>query len=210
MDYKIITVTPFAQNCTLLICPETQRAALVDPGGEPERIMAAIKESGVQVESILLTHGHIDHIGAVAPIKRALDVPVIGPERSDAFLIDNVAEFARAFQFEPPEPFIPDRWLAEGDEISVGNQRFDVLHCPGHAPGHVVFVNHATRFIQMGDVLFKGAVGRTDLPGGDMSVLLDSITRKIMPLGDDYTFLPGHGPMSTLGEERANNPFLKQ
>lgn len=208
MDFSLITVTPFAQNCTLLVCPDTRCAVLVDPGGEPERLKAACDAANVSIEKILLTHGHLDHIGAVADMQRYLGVDIVGPHRDDLFLIEAAPEFARAYGFEPPEAFVPSTWLEEGDVITFGNQRLDVLHCPGHAPGHVVFVNHAHKLIQMGDVLFKGSIGRTDLPGGDMPTLIQSIRSKLWPLGDDYRFIPGHGPLSTLGEERRTNPFV--
>lgn len=208
MDFSLITVTPFAQNCTLLVCPETRCAVLVDPGGEHERLKAACDAANVSIEKILLTHGHLDHIGAVVEMQRYLGVDIVGQHRDDLFLIEAAPEFARAYGFEPPEAFVPSTWLEEGDVITFGNQRLDVLHCPGHAPGHVVFVNHAHKLIQMGDVLFKGSIGRTDLPGGDMPTLIQSIRTKLWPLGDDYRFIPGHGPLSTLGEERRTNPFV--
>ncbi|ANF58420.1 MBL fold metallo-hydrolase [Halotalea alkalilenta] len=209
MEYKLITVTPFVQNCTLLICPQTRRAVLVDPGGEPDRIEAEIERSDAVVEKILITHGHFDHIGAVAEMSHRLNVPVFGPHILDQFLIEAVGEIAKAYNLPEPESFVPERWLEEGDRIEVGRHVLEVLHCPGHSPGHVIFVDREARLIQMGDVLFKGSVGRTDLPGGDMRQLLGSIRHKLWPLGDDMRFIPGHGEISTLGEERLHNPFVK-
>lgn len=204
----IIPVTLFSQNCTLLWCEATKRAAVIDPGGDLDRVQDAIKQTGVTVERILLTHGHIDHAGGAAELKEALGVPIEGPQRADQFLLDRLAETGAGYGMTA-RAVTPDRWLEEGDRVSVGELVFDVLHCPGHSPGSVVFVNAGERFAIVGDVLFQGSVGRTDLPGGDSAALIRSIKEKLLPLGDDVTFICGHGPASTIGNERVSNPFLQ-
>jgi hydroxyacylglutathione hydrolase len=204
----IIPVTPFQQNCTLLWCEKTNKAAVVDPGGDLDRIRQAIAQSGVTVEKIILTHGHIDHAGGAAELREELGVPVEGPHEADRFLLDRLAEQGRTYGFEA-RPVTPDRWLNEGDTVSVGDLTLDVLHCPGHSPGSVVLVSPTQRFALVGDVLFQGSVGRTDLPGGDGKALIRSIKDKLLPLGDDIAFICGHGPMSTIGQERQTNPFLQ-
>ena len=204
----IIPVTPFQQNCTLLWCETTKTAAVIDPGGDLDRIRQAVAESQVQVEKIILTHGHIDHAGGAAELRDALGVPIEGPHEADRFLLDGLEETGRAYGI-PARPVTPDRWLAEGDTVSIGALTLDVLHCPGHSPGSVVLVSPADRFAIVGDVLFQGSVGRTDLPGGDGKALIRSITDKLLPLGDDVAFICGHGPTGTIGEERRTNPFLQ-
>jgi glyoxylase-like metal-dependent hydrolase (beta-lactamase superfamily II) len=204
----IIPVTPFGQNCSLLWDDRTKRAAVVDPGGDLPRILDAVAQTGVAPEKILLTHGHIDHAGGAAELKERLGVPVEGPHRADKFMLDRLEETGRSFGMAA-RPVAPDRWLEEGDEVLVGGLSFDVLHCPGHSPGSVVFVLRGEPFAVVGDVLFRGSVGRTDLPGGDIAALIRSIKDKLLPLGDDIAFLCGHGPMSTIGEERETNPFLR-
>lgn len=205
----IIPVTPFQQNCTLIWDDATKVAAVVDPGGDLDRIEAAITQQGVTVEKILLTHGHIDHAGGAAELKERLGVPVEGPHRADRFLLDSLPETGANYGLDGARVITPDRWLDEGDEVTVGGLTFDILHAPGHSPGSVVFVSRDARFALVGDVVFKGSVGRTDLPGGDHGQLIDAIKRKVLPLGDDVAFIPGHGPTGTLGEERASNPFLQ-
>ena len=208
MQYRVIPVTPFQQNCSLLWCEETKKAAVVDPGGDIERILAAVAKSGVEVEKILLTHGHIDHAGGTAELRRRLGVPVEGPQREERFWIDQLPQQSVMFGFQGVEAFTPDRWLEQGDTVAFGNVELEVLHCPGHTPGHVVFFHRASRLAVVGDVLFQGSIGRTDFPRGDHEVLLRSIRERLFPLGDDVTFIPGHGPLSTFGEERQTNPFV--
>ena len=208
MKFSIIPVTPFQQNCSLLVCEQTRAAAVVDPGGDIDEIIRAIEEAGATPERILLTHGHIDHAGGTAELARRLRVPVEGPQAEDRFWIDELPAQSRSFGFPRMESFTPERWLEDGDSVGFGNVRMQVLHCPGHTPGHVVFFNAAGRIAIVGDVLFAGSIGRTDLPRGDYDTLIRSITQKLWPLGDDVTFIPGHGPLSTFGEERASNPFV--
>jgi hydroxyacylglutathione hydrolase len=204
----IIPVTPFQQNCTLLWCDKTKKAAVVDPGGDLDRIRQAIAQSGVTIEKIILTHGHIDHAGGAAELREELGVQIEGPHEADNFLLQRLAEQGQTYGFEA-RPVTPDRWLNEGDTVSVGDLTLDVLHCPGHSPGSVVLVSKDQRFALVGDVLFQGSVGRVDLPGGDGKALIRSIKDKLLPLGDDITFICGHGPMSTIGQERQSNPFLQ-
>jgi glyoxylase-like metal-dependent hydrolase (beta-lactamase superfamily II) len=208
MGYRIIPVTPFEQNCTLLWCDETREAAVVDPGGDLDRIRAAADAAGVTVKQILLTHAHIDHAGGTAELAADLRVPIIGPHPGDQFWIDGLAQQARHFGFRPAQPFTPDRWLAQGDHLRVGKLDIEVRHCPGHTPGHVVFYVPALQLAIVGDVLFAGSIGRTDFPGGDFQTLVDAIRGQLFTLGDEVQFIPGHGPMSTIGEERRSNPFV--
>jgi hydroxyacylglutathione hydrolase len=205
----IVPVTPFQQNCTLLWDEETKRGVVIDPGGDLERIREAIAQTGITVERILLTHGHIDHAGGAAELKAELGVPIEGPHRADAPLLAHLAQTGAGFGMTDARNVEPDRFLAEGDQVHVGAMTFDVLHCPGHSPGSVVFVNPAQRFAIVGDVLFRGSIGRTDLPFGDHAALIRSIKDKLLPLGDDLAFICGHGPASTIGQERASNPFLR-
>lgn len=203
----IIPVTPFQQNCTLLWNPETMQGTVVDPGGDLDAIAAAIEEVGIKVEKILLTHGHIDHAGAAADLRDRLGVKIEGPHLADKILLDNLAAQGEAYGMEARN-VTPDRWLAEGDQVTVGGHTFDILHCPGHSPGSVVFLNKAQRFALVGDVLFRGSIGRTDFPYGDHDALITAIKTKLLPLPDDVAFVCGHGPSSTIGAERASNPFL--
>ena len=204
----IIPVTVFQQNCTLLWSESTKKGAVVDPGGDLERVMDALEATGIEVEKILLTHGHIDHAGGAAELKDRLGVPIEGPHLADSFLLERLVDSGRSAGIAGSRNVTPDRWLDEGDQVGVGGADFAVLHCPGHSPGSVVFVNREQRFAIVGDVLFRGSVGRTDLPGGDPQALIRSIKTKLLPLGDDVTFLCGHGPTGTIGQERATNPFI--
>nr|WP_274604621.1 MBL fold metallo-hydrolase [Aureimonas glaciei] len=205
----MVPVTPFQQNCCLLFDEDTLAGVVVDPGGDVDRILAAIADAGIRVEAIWLTHGHLDHAGGAMALKEALGVPIVGPHIADRGLLENIERQAAMYGVGGGfRNAYPDTWLGDGDSVSFGSHRFQVLHCPGHAPGHVVFYNRATRFLHAGDVLFQGSVGRTDLPGGDHAALIASIKEKLLPLGDDVTFVCGHGPGSTLGEERLHNPYL--
>lgn len=208
MKVSVIPVTPFQQNCSLLICEQSRKAALVDPGGDLEMLLGAIEQSGAHLEKVLLTHGHIDHCGATAEIRRRFDVTVEGPHKQDQFWIDQLPAQGRQFGFGIVESFIPDRYLEGGEEVGFGNVRMKVRYCPGHTPGHVVFYHEQHRLAFVGDVLFKGSIGRTDFPRGDLPTLIESITSQLWPLGDAVTFVPGHGPVSTFGEERRSNPFV--
>lgn len=208
MRYAIVPVTPFEQNCTVLWCEETRRAAVVDPGGDIDRILAELEQAGLNLEKILVTHGHIDHAGGVAALAARTGVPIEGPHEEDRFWIAGMPQQSRMFGFPDVRGFEPDRWLKGGDTVRFGNVELDVLHCPGHTPGHVVFFHAPSRLAQVGDVLFQGSIGRTDFPRGDHDTLIRSIKEVLFPLGDDVAFIPGHGPMSTLGEERRYNPFL--
>lgn len=210
LQVAIIPVTPFQQNCTLLWDDGSKQAWVVDPGGNVPRIQEAVAKLGLTVERILLTHGHIDHAGGAAELREALGVPLEGPDARDAFLLDGLAEQGRAYGMTEARDVRPDRWLEEGDVVTLGSHRFDVLHCPGHTPGHLVFVNRASRFALVGDVLFRGSVGRTDFPYGDPAALLESIRGKLLPLGDDVSFICGHGPGSTIAVERRANPFVAE
>ena len=207
IHYQIIPVTSFEQNCTLLWCGETMRAAVVDPGGDIPRILDAVKANGVTLEKILVTHGHIDHAGAVADLAEQLSLPIEGPQREDQFWIDGMPQQSKMYGFPNVRVFTPDRWLEQGDRVAVGNLTLDVLHCPGHTPGHVVYFNEPGRLAIVGDVLFRGSIGRTDFPKGDFDALISSIRSRLWPLGDDVAFISGHGPMSTFGAERRSNPF---
>lgn len=196
------------QNCQVIWDENTLEAVVVDPGGEAEKLISAIESRGLKLTKVLLTHGHSDHIGAAAIISKHFSVPIYGPQKEDAFWIENLAEQNAMFHIGDCPDFTPDRWLEEGDKVTCGGITFDVLHCPGHTPGHIIFVNHNDKLISMGDVLFKGGVGRSDFPRGNHQDLIASIKNKVLPLGDDYQFIPGHGPMSDLGFERKTNPFL--
>jgi hydroxyacylglutathione hydrolase len=204
----IVPVTPFQQNCSILICEETDQAVAIDPGGDLDQIDEAIGKAGATLQKVLLTHGHIDHCGQAGQYAARHGVPIEGPHREDRFWIDQLPAQGQRFGFPRLEPFEPDRWLEEGDQVTFGEQALDVHHCPGHTPGHVIFFHPSSRLAIVGDVLFQGSIGRTDFPRGDFDTLIRSITQRLWPLGDDVAFVPGHGPMSTFGDERAHNPFV--
>lgn len=205
----IIPVTPFQQNCTIMFDDETKRGVVVDPGGDVEHIVAAIRENGITIEAIWITHGHLDHAGGAMELKEELGVDIIGPHEADKILLDNIELSAQNYGIGGMRNCTPDRFLSEGEVVSFSGHEFEVLHCPGHAPGHVVFYNRAAKFAHVGDVLFQGSVGRTDLPGGDHEALIRSINEKLLPLGDEIGFICGHGPGSRFGDERRTNPFLR-
>jgi hydroxyacylglutathione hydrolase len=208
MQFAVVPVTAFEQNCTLLWCDATQQAAVVDPGGNLERIEAALSKRGLSLAKVLVTHGHCDHAGAVRELATQHAVPIEGPQREDAFWIDKLEQQSQMFGLPPARPFTPTRWLEHGDTVSLGNEVLEVLHCPGHTPGHVVFFHRPSHLAIVGDVLFNGSIGRTDFPRGDHDTLIASIKERLWPLGDDVRFIPGHGPMSSFGEERRNNPYV--
>ena len=206
--FSIIPVTSYQQNCTLLICNKSNKAAIVDPGGDIDIILNAIEVEHAIPEIILITHGHLDHIGAVAELAAKLSIPIEGPQLEDAFWIDAVPSQMQMFGFPQSESFTPNRWLNDGDTVTVGEQELTVIHCPGHTPGHVIFFHQSSKLAIVGDVLFNGSIGRTDLPKGDFDTLINSIQKKLWPLGEEVRFIPGHGPMSTFGEEMKSNPFV--
>ncbi len=207
MRAAVIPVTPLQQNCTLLWCTETMRGAFVDPGGDLDKLRAAATQAGVTIEKILITHGHIDHCGGAGEFAKELGVPLEGPHEADRFWISRLDEDGRKYGIRGTV-FEPDRWLEQGDQVTVGNLTLDVYHCPGHTPGHVVFHHPESKFATVGDVLFQGSIGRTDFPLGNHQDLLDAIVERLWPLGDDTTFVPGHGPLSNFGHERKTNPFV--
>ena len=209
MKYIVIPVTPFVQNCTLVWCEETMKGAVVDPGGDVDTILQTVADNGVQLEKIMLTHGHLDHAGGTADLVEQLSLPVEGPHEGDKFWIDAMPQQGQMFGVRPPRTFTPDRWLVAGDTVDVGNLTFEVRHCPGHTPGHIIFFHEPSRLALVGDVLFSGSIGRTDFPGGSYETLIRSIKEQLWPLGDDVEFICGHGPNSTFGQERRTNPFVR-
>ncbi len=210
MRYETVVVTPFMQNCTLFWCEKTQKAVVIDPGGDVPIILKAIEEHHLRVEKILITHGHIDHAGGAVDLSQMLKVEIFGPHIDDAFWLNAMEQQGRTFGLTGAKSFSPKEWLKEGDFISFGEEELSVLHCPGHTPGHVVFVNQKEKIMQAGDVLFQGSIGRTDFPRGNFEDLITSIQTKLFPFGDDFQFIPGHGPNSFIGEEKRYNPFLTQ
>jgi hydroxyacylglutathione hydrolase len=204
----VVPVTPFVQNCSVVWCDTTGKGAVIDPGGDLDRILEVVKSNGVELEKILLTHAHIDHAGGTAELARRFSLPIEGPHPGDRFWIEQLPEQGAMFGVARAESFEPTRWLDQGDSVTVGDVTLEVRHCPGHTPGHVVFYEPGARLAFVGDVLFAGSIGRTDFPGGDYDTLIRSIRDNLFPLGDDVRFVPGHGPMSTFGQERKTNPFV--
>ena len=204
----IAPVTPLQQNCTIVWCAKTLKAAIIDPGGEVPRLMQALADQGLTLEKIWITHGHLDHAGGTAALKELTGAPIEGPHPDDAFWIDQIDASGAKWGMPEARAFTPDRWLRDGDVVTLGETQFEVYHCPGHTPGHVIFFHREARFAQVGDVLFQGSIGRTDFPRGNHADLIAAITTRLWPLGDDVAFVPGHGPMSTFGQERKTNPFV--
>lgn len=205
----IIPVTPLQQNCSLVWCERQMKGAVVDPGGDIDRIMAAIDEVGLTIEKIVLTHGHVDHAAGAAALRDRLNVPIEGPHEADAFLLSDLEVQAQRFGIEGARNVVPDKWLDDGETLTIAGLAFDIFHCPGHSPGSLVYVQPQSRFALMGDVLFRGSIGRTDFAYGDHDALISAIKTKLLPLGDDITFICGHGQPSTLGDEREMNPFIR-
>ena len=209
MKFAVVPVTPFQQNCSVIWCEQTMLAAVVDPGGDIDRIEQLLKQESLTLEKILVTHGHMDHAGAVADMADKYQVPIEGPQKEETFWIKKLPEQGRMFGLGGSfRSFEPNRWLNDGDTVTVGKEVLEVYHCPGHTPGHVAFFNRAARLAIVGDLLFQGSIGRTDFPGGNYNTLIKSITEKLWPLGEDVAFIPGHGPMSTFGQERKTNAFV--
>jgi glyoxylase-like metal-dependent hydrolase (beta-lactamase superfamily II) len=204
----IVPVTPYEQNCSILVCQETGDAAVIDPGGDIEKILEGVQQMGAKVRKILLTHGHLDHCAAAKDLADQLGVPIEGPQEDERFWIDQLPEQSKRFGFPMAQAFEPNKWLKDDDVVTVGNVELLVKHCPGHTPGHVIFYSKDDRLAIVGDVLFAGSIGRTDFPRGNHADLIRAIREKLFPLGDDITFVPGHGPASTFGEERKNNPYV--
>ena len=204
----VVPVTAFAQNCTIIMCKKTLEAAIIDPGGDINRIIEQLDSMGAKPTKILLTHAHIDHAGGTAALAKQLSLPIIGPHKDDDFWIQALPQQSAMFGFPAVEKFTPTQWLDDGDKVQVGDVELDVIHCPGHTPGHVVFYNKENQFAQVGDVIFNGSIGRTDFPKGNHQQLLESIREKLFPLGDNVEFVCGHGPNSTFGNERLHNPFV--
>jgi glyoxylase-like metal-dependent hydrolase (beta-lactamase superfamily II) len=204
----VVPVTSLRQNCTIVWCVKTRKAAVIDPGGEVRRLLNILRDQNLTLEKIWITHGHLDHAGGAAELKMETGVPIEGPHPDDQFWIDDIGDSAARWGMPGARPFTPDRWLGDGGRVTLGMTEFEVYHCPGHTPGHVIFHNRAARFAQVGDVLFQGSIGCTDFPRGNLHTLIDSITHKLWPLGDDVTFVPGHNSISTFGAERRTNPWV--
>jgi len=209
LHYHTIPVTPFQQNCSLLWCDQTQAAAVIDPGGDLDEVLAEVQRLGLKLEQIWLTHAHIDHAGAAGELAQQLGLPIIGPHPGDQFWIDALAQQSQMFGFPQARPFTPTRWLHDGDTVALGRSSVQVRHCPGHTPGHVVFHSPEIGRAFVGDVLFAGSIGRTDFPQGDHEQLLASIRERLWPMGDATVFIPGHGPESSFGRERRSNPYVR-
>ena len=209
MKIVVIPVTPYQQNCSLVICEETNKAAIVDPGGEVERILSAVKNHNVTVDKIILTHGHLDHVGGTEALAESLNIPVIGPEKEDAFWLNELEQQSKMFGFPKATSFLPTRWLEEGEHVEVGNIKLSVLHIPGHTPGHITLFDAVSKQIIVGDILFNGAVGRSDFPRGNHQQLISGIKQKLLTLPEETVVFPGHGPTTTIGRERISNPYLR-
>ncbi|VAW54949.1 Hypothetical metal-binding enzyme, YcbL homolog [hydrothermal vent metagenome] len=208
LQYQIIPVTHFQQNCSLLWCDQTLEAVLVDPGGDIKLLLSAVKKKQLNLKAIWLTHGHLDHVGGCAELLTHLHLPIIGPHKDDRFLIEALPEQCEMFGFSLVDDFNPNQWLDEDDELTLGNEVFTVLFSPGHTPGHIILKHDKQKLLWVGDVIFKHSIGRTDFPRGNHQALLSSINKQLLTLADDYHFIPGHGPESSIGEERLHNPFL--
>lgn len=208
LRYEIIPVTSFQQNCSLVWCDQTNKAALIDPGGDIERLLQRVKKHNLELDQIWLTHGHLDHVGGTEKLKELLGLPVSGPHIEDKFLLDGIQKQCEMFGFLSVEKFLPDKWLTELDNLTLGNEVFTILYAPGHTPGHIIIKHDKQKLLWVGDVLFHGSIGRTDFPRGDYNQLIASITNKLLTLDDDFRFIPGHGPESTIGVERNSNPYL--
>lgn len=209
LQYQIIPVTPYQQNCSILWCDETMKGAVVDAGGDLHLIKAAIEQQGIELEKLLVTHGHLDHVGGVHTLKQETQLPIEGPHEEDTFWIDMLEQQAQMMRFpSTAKAFVSDRYLKQGDTVTIGNETLEVRHCPGHTPGHVVFYSESAKLLVAGDVLFNGSIGRTDFPRGDFETLKSAIKRELWSLPEDVQFIPGHGPMSTIGHERKTNPFV--
>ena len=209
MKIVVIPVTPYQQNCSLIICEETKKAAIVDPGGEVERLLSAVKNHQVTVDKIILTHGHLDHVGGTEALAESLSVPIVGPEKEDAFWLDQLEDQSTMFGFPKANSFSPTQWLEEGEVVEVGNIKLEVLHIPGHTPGHIVLFDAASKQLIVGDVLFNGAIGRFDFPRGNFEQLISGIKQKLLTLPEETVVFPGHGPTTTIGREKMSNPYLR-
>jgi hydroxyacylglutathione hydrolase len=209
MKIVVIPVTPYQQNCSLVICEATKKAAIVDPGGEVERILNAVKNHNVTVDKIILTHGHLDHVGGTEALAETLNIPIIGPEKEDAFWLNELEQQSKMFGFPKATSFLPTQWLEEGDHVEVGNIKLSVLHIPGHTPGHITLFDAVSKQIIVGDILFNGAVGRSDFPRGNHQQLISGIKQKLLTLPEETVVFPGHGPTTTIGREKISNPYLR-
>jgi len=208
LKFEIIPVTHYRQNCSLLWCEETREAAVVDPGGDIQKILALINRLQLVLVKVLLTHGHLDHVGGALQLSQLANIPIVGPHKDDSYWLSRIPQQSQMMGFPPHEPFVPTEYLQEGDQVQIGTQILSVIHCPGHTPGHIIFYHQPTEMAWVGDVIFNGSIGRTDFPMGNFDDLIHSIRDKLFALGDQVTFVPGHGPLSTLGEERLHNPFV--